>query len=545
MGQRKKKKTPWKAFFTSPHILIFEEGTQNKKREEIKMSFRESVITADGHKYVGELKSVMGIAGLVCDGLGTMQYTNGDRYIGEWKVNKRDGCGTHTYVDGSVYDGEWKSDKRHGCGQLLSTKGEIYEGSFHCDERQGVGTQQMNGEKYTGAFLGNRRQGRGILDMVGGGMYEGFFENNAMCGQGTMRFSNGDTFIGAFLNNAMHGQGIYTFLNLDEYHGTYKDGIRTGGVILRRSGKRYEAKFTAKGEVESLVEHGTGTAIQFDRVEETQGEGDWTGKGQGTIADKEDRYEGNIEEGKKHGKGKLRYANGDSYDGDWTYDVRHGEGKLNFEKIMQVSPTLKGWRYVGRFDKDQFDGHGEFWFDTEGGKYIGKWQQGKRHGLGREEICGDVYSGDFFNDKRHGGGILKTREGAEIHSKFVENEAIDDEATILYPDGAQFIGSVVGKARHGEGRMKFANGDEYDGEYCNDVRRGVGMVAFQNGDSYSGTWLNDLMHGSGTLTWADGTVYEGKMCKGIKHGVGVLRTVDGTFTVVYRNNALEEKTPLL
>ena len=43
-------------------------------------------------------------------GQGTYQYSNGDKYKGQWKNNRLDGQGTLTYLDGSKYVGQWKNN---------------------------------------------------------------------------------------------------------------------------------------------------------------------------------------------------------------------------------------------------------------------------------------------------------------------------------------------------------------------------------------------------------------------------------------------------
>ncbi len=42
------------------------------------------------------------------------------------------------------------------------------------------------------------------------------------------------------------------------------------------------------------------------------------------------RYEGQFENGKKHGVGKEEYITGGSYEGNFIENLKHGEGKLTF-----------------------------------------------------------------------------------------------------------------------------------------------------------------------------------------------------------------------
>ena len=51
-------------------------------------------------------------------GKGVMNWSNGDKYDGHWKNNKRDGKGIMIYhATNEKYDGYWKDDKRNGEGK--------------------------------------------------------------------------------------------------------------------------------------------------------------------------------------------------------------------------------------------------------------------------------------------------------------------------------------------------------------------------------------------------------------------------------------------
>ena len=63
--------------------------------------------------YEGEVLVLSGIFGdYVKEGLGSMTYPNGDKYVGEWKNSKMNGQGTFTYSNGWKFVGEWKDDKK-------------------------------------------------------------------------------------------------------------------------------------------------------------------------------------------------------------------------------------------------------------------------------------------------------------------------------------------------------------------------------------------------------------------------------------------------
>jgi len=39
-----------------------------------------------------------------------MYYTNGEKYIGDWKNDLRHGIGTYYYNNGKLFEGQWIND---------------------------------------------------------------------------------------------------------------------------------------------------------------------------------------------------------------------------------------------------------------------------------------------------------------------------------------------------------------------------------------------------------------------------------------------------
>lgn len=62
------------------------------------------------------------------DGQGTYTFSDGRKYVGEWKDGKRHGYGTMTSPDGSKYVGKWKDDKRDGQGTIIYPDGKKWVG---------------------------------------------------------------------------------------------------------------------------------------------------------------------------------------------------------------------------------------------------------------------------------------------------------------------------------------------------------------------------------------------------------------------------------
>eukprot|EP01036_Dinobryon_divergens_P003343 gene3343-4400_t len=92
-------------------------------------------------------------------------------------------------------------------------------------------------------------------------------------------------------------------------------------------------------------------------------------------------YDGDIVDGKRHGKGKFIERNGSIYNGEWKYDHKDGPGDQKY---------------------------------ANGDIYVGEWKADQAHGLGMFQcISGAVYECQWENNKRHGIGKLTSPNGDE------------------------------------------------------------------------------------------------------------------------------------
>lgn len=74
-------------------------------------------------------------------------------------------------------------------------------------------------------------------------------------------------------------------------------------------------------------------------------------------------YMGQFSNGKRNGKGVMRYKNGRQYEGDWESDVRNGKG---FERYPN------GNSYFGNFQRGKAHGKGVYSWNN-GEVYDGEW----------------------------------------------------------------------------------------------------------------------------------------------------------------------------
>ena len=157
---------------------------------------------------------------------------------------------------------------------------------------------------------------------------------------------------------------------------------------------------------------------------------------------KSERYEGAIRNGKRHGRGKFTWPNGDSYTGEWRDDAMHGTGKF-------VSVAGDG--------------------DGGGFTYEGEFESNRRHGRGvLRWTSGDKYVGDWCAGERTGHGLL------------------------IYASGDRFEGAWSADKKHGRGTYWSANGYRYDGVWCHDRRTNDGVWTEIRELSTSGTRLRVL-----------------------------------------------------
>ena len=72
------------------------------------------------------------------------------------KCNILTNLSRYVWSDGEKYKGEWKLDKKHGKGEKTWTTGEIYRGEYQDDVMQGSGTKEHpSGAIQRGRWLQN------------------------------------------------------------------------------------------------------------------------------------------------------------------------------------------------------------------------------------------------------------------------------------------------------------------------------------------------------------------------------------------------------
>ena len=110
-------------------------------------------------------------------------------------------------------------------------------------------------------------------------------------------------------------------------------------------------------------------------------------------------YEGEMSEGKRQGKGKYIFINGDLYEGEFTNNCKGKKGKYTYSNKDVYEGEFKngeihgkgkytyveGDIYEGEYKHEQRDGKGTYIYNN-GNKYVGEWKEGKKHEIGRAHV---------------------------------------------------------------------------------------------------------------------------------------------------------------
>lgn len=214
----------------------------------------------------------------------------------------------------------------------------------------------------------------------------------------------------------------------------------------------------------------------------------------------------------------------DVYIGEFVDSMRHGKGIMRF---------ANGDRYEGEFEKNMFHGFGFYaWNNTVNEynepivnrKYEGDWVDGKYHGRGvYSSGVGDVYSGYFANGLYQGNGVLKHKNGDTTRGSWSRGHPNGD-VKITFHNGDLYVGQMLNGKKHGKGKFTFCNEKGYyEGTYANDFAHGRGVRIYLDGSKYVGEYSEGEIHGEGMMFYANGDQYLGQWVNGHKDGKGVLR----------------------
>ena len=129
----------------------------------------------------------------------------------------------------------------------------------------------------------------------------------------------------------------------------------------------------------------------------------------------------------------------------------------------------------------------------------------------KEKNENELYNIIIITDEGNYNGNYK-----KVNSTYIK----EGYGTMNYNDGNLYKGNFKNDKREGKGILTYTNGDIYDGEWENDLQNGEGIYIFKTGKikSYEGNWRNGHYFGFGKIKFSNGNEIESiflNNCEGI------------------------------
>lgn len=199
------------------------------------------------------------------------------------------------------------------------------------------------------------------------------------------------------------------------------------------------------------------------------------------------KYEGQLDDGVRHGHGKCVFPTGDVYEGAFRNGMRHGAGVYTYKR----RPGKQRQRV-----------------------YEGEWRRSKRHGEGKETWeDGTVYEGAFADDAFHGLGTYRT-PFAKYRGNFEAGYKSGQGSVVYYKSKDTYDGEWRRNRFHGVGTYYWGNNTKYEGQWEDGARTGFGVFLEPSGEKHEGHWKSNEKHGAGTTRTRNGKCRDGVW----KHG---------------------------
>lgn len=219
-------------------------------------------------------------------GHGTITYSSGQRFTGEFVNGVTNGHGTLTSANGQIiFDGEYVNGQRSKGTQTFDN-GSIYTGTYSYGYIKNGTLKSAEGEILAkGEFVGGVIYNGYGKETGDGYTYEGDFNEGYWHGKGTITWDNGKKYVGDFVKGERTGYGVFTwpetrdgysykyegefrdgkhsgqgtmyFLNAGKYTGTWANDARNGIGTEYYSDHTYQKGVWKNDELQSVTEEGT------------------------------------------------------------------------------------------------------------------------------------------------------------------------------------------------------------------------------------------------------------------------------------------------
>jgi hypothetical protein len=150
-------------------------------------------------------------------------------------------------------------------------------------------------------------------------------------------------------------------------------------------------------------------------------------------------------------------------------------------------------------------------------------KEGKKHGRGRLVYeSGEVYYGDWANNRKHGTGTFIYVNGDKYTGAFHKGKKSGFGDFLFASLGDSYTGGFRADVIHGFGVYRYKDGCEYDGQFVDGLKDGKGTQKYASEAQYKGYWNADKPHGKGKYTFSSGKVFKGRFVDGEIDGSGMM-----------------------
>lgn len=122
---------------------------------------------------------------------------------------------------------------------------------------------------------------------------------------------------------------------------------------------------------------------------------------------------------------------------------------------------------------------------------------------GTVEVAKSKYEGPYVNGKRQGKGKYTFASGTVYEGDFLDDK-FTGKGKMVYTDGTNYVGDFLNDVFEGKGVYTYSGGDKYEGEFKGGKKNGNGTYYFKNGQKYVGQFLNGKFEGEGTMYFVNG-----------------------------------------
>jgi len=397
-------------------------------------------------------------------------YNDNLLFEGEYLNGKRNGKGKEYYYDEIIFNGEYKNGKRNGSGKEYEFSNLIFKGEY------------LNGKKWNGIGYYN-------IDIL---EEENFPTNNSkekieLKNNKIYEIKNGKGFVKEYYDKNLIFEGDY---KNGERNGKGKEYNRYGNIIYEGeylNGKRWNGKgLDTKGNIVYELKNGQGIVKEY-------------------YFNNKIKYECELKNGEKNGKGKEYYINDKlEYIGEYKNGKRHRKGKeynyngnLLFEGIF-----LYNNRFIGKeYTNNRIEYEGEYLFNK-------KWK-----GKGYDE------NGNIIYELKNGSGPIKYYTNNNLlFDGFVKNGKKDGKCK-EYGSSKELIfeGEYKNNKRNGKGKEYNYNGKLiFDGEYIDGIKWKGKIYEYDKKDDliFEGEYMKGEKNGHGKIIRKNKIIFEGEFLNG-------------------------------